>query len=115
MNNQLVDEITASQMRNDLPDFKSGDEIKVMVKIIEGNKRRIQTFQGVVIQVRGSKLSKTFTVRKVSGGIGVERTFNYHSPSIDSIEVVMRGKVRRNKLYYLRQRSGKSARIKRKL
>ncbi|MCD8204936.1 MAG: 50S ribosomal protein L19 [Coprobacillus sp.] len=115
MNNQLVDEITESQLRKDLPDFKSGDEIKVNVKIIEGNKRRIQTFQGVVIQVRGSKVSKTFTVRKVSSGVGVERTFNYNSPSIDSIEVVKRGKVRRNKLYYLRGRSGKSARIKQKL
>ncbi len=97
MNNQLV------------------DEIKVNVKIIEGNKRRIQTFQGVVIQVRGSKVSKTFTVRKISSGVGVERTFNYNSPSIDSIEVVKHGKVRRNKLYYLRGRSGKSARIKQKL
>ncbi|MCD8203546.1 MAG: 50S ribosomal protein L19 [Coprobacillus sp.] len=115
MNNQLVDEITESQLRKDLPDFKSGDEIKVNVKIIEGNKRRIQTFQGVVIQVRGSKVSKTFTVRKISSGVGVERTFNYNSPSIDSIEVVKHGKVRRNKLYYLRGRSGKSARIKQKL
>ncbi len=115
MNNQLVDEITKSQLRTDLPDFKSGDEIKVMVKIVEGNKRRIQTYQGVVIQVKGGGISKTFTVRKVSNGIGVERTFNYNSPSIDSIEVVQRGKVRRNKLYYLRGRSGKAARIKRKL
>ncbi|MCD8194709.1 MAG: 50S ribosomal protein L19 [Coprobacillus sp.] len=115
MNNQLVDEITKSQLRTDLPDFKSGDEIKVMVKIVEGNKRRIQTYQGVVIQVKGGGISKTFTVRKISNGIGVERTFNYNSPSIDSIEVVQRGKVRRNKLYYLRGRSGKAARIKRKL
>lgn len=115
MNLQLVDEITKSQMRTDLPKFKSGDEVRVSVKIIEGNKKRIQVFQGVVISVRGSKISETFTVRKMSSGIGVERTFPLHSPSIESIEVVRRGKVRRNKIHYLRQRSGKSARIKAKI
>lgn len=115
MNLQLVDEITKSQMRTDLPEFKSGDEVRVSVKIIEGNKKRIQVFQGVVISVRGSKISETFTVRKMSSGIGVERTFPLHSPSIESIEVVRRGKVRRNKIHYLRQRSGKSARIKAKI
>lgn len=115
MNLQLVDEITKSQMRTDLPEFKSGDEVRVSVKIIEGNKKRIQVFQGVVISIRGSKISETFTVRKMSSGIGVERTFPLHSPSIESIEVVRRGKVRRNKIHYLRQRSGKSARIKAKI
>lgn len=115
MNLQLVDEITKSQMRTDLPEFKSGDEVKVSVRIVEGNKKRIQVFQGVVISIRGSKLSETFTVRKMSYGIGVERTFPLHSPSIETIEVVKRGKVRRNKLHYLRTRSGKSARIKAKI
>lgn len=115
MNLKLVDEITKSQMRTDLPEFKSGDEVKVSVKIIEGSKKRIQAFQGVVISRRGSQISETFTVRKMSSGIGVERTFPLHSPSIESIEVVRRGKVRRNKIHYLRQRSGKSARIKAKI
>lgn len=115
VNNRLVDEITKSQIRTDLPEFSSGDEVKVSVKIIENNKKRIQVFQGVVISVRGSQVSKTFTVRKMSYGIGVERTFNLNSPSIDSIVVVRRGKVRRNKIHYLRERSGKSARIKAKI
>ena len=112
MNLKLVDEITKSQLRNDLPDFSSGDEIKVSVRIIEGNKQRIQNFQGVVISRRGGGVSATFTVRKMSSGIGVERTFPVHSPSIASIEVVRRGKVRRNKITYIRKRSGKAARIK---
>ena len=112
MNLKLVDEITKSQLRNDLPEFSSGDEIKVSVRIIEGNKQRIQNFQGVVISRRGGGISATFTVRKMSSGIGVERTFPVHSPSIASIEVIRRGKVRRNKITYIRQRSGKSARIK---
>ena len=112
MNLKLVDEITKSQLRNDLPQFSSGDEVKVSVRIIEGNKQRIQNFQGVVISRRGGGISATFTVRKMSSGIGVERTFPVHSPSIASIEVVRRGKVRRNKITYIRQRSGKSARIK---
>ena len=112
MNNRLVEEITASQLRTDLPEFKSGDEIKVSVRIIEGNKSRIQVFQGVVIQRRGGGVNATFTVRKVSSGIGVERTFPLHSPNIASIEVLRRGKVRRNKITYIRKRSGKAARIK---
>ena len=112
MNNKLVEEITASQLRSDLPEFKSGDEVKVAVRIIEGNKSRIQVFQGVVIQRRGGGVNATFTVRKVSSGIGVERTFLLHSPNIASIEVVRRGKVRRNKITYIRKRSGKAARIK---
>ena len=112
MNNRLVEEITASQLRSDLPEFKSGDEVKVSVRIIEGNKSRIQVFQGVVIQRRGGGVNATFTVRKVSSGIGVERTFPLHSPSIAGIEVLRKGKVRRNKITYIRKRSGKAARIK---
>ena len=112
MNNRLVEEITASQLRTDLPEFKSGDESKVSVRIIEGNKSRIQVFQGVVIMRRGGGVNATFTVRKVSSGIGVERTFPVHSPNIANIEVVRRGKVRRNKITYIRKRSGKAARIK---
>ena len=112
MNNRLVEEVTASQLRTDLPEFKSGDEIKVSVRIIEGNKSRIQVFQGVVIQRRGGGVNATFTVRKMSSGIGVERTFPLHSPSIAGIEVMRRGKVRRNKITYIRKRSGKAARIK---
>ena len=112
MNNKLVEEITASQLRSDLPEFKSGDEVKVAVRIIEGNKSRIQVFQGVVIQRRGGGVNATFTVRKMSSGIGVERTFPLHSPSIAGIEVLRRGKVRRNKITYIRKRSGKAARIK---
>jgi len=112
MNMKLVDEITKSQLRSDLPDFKSGDEVKVSVRIIEGNKQRIQNFQGVVVIRRGGGVSETFTVRKMSSGIGVERTFPLHSPNIASIEVLRKGKVRRNKITYIRNRSGKAARIK---
>ena len=112
MNNNLVNEITASQIRHDLPAFSSGDEIKVSVRIVEGNKSRIQNFQGVVISRRGGGVSETFTVRKMSSGVGVERTFPINSPSIASIVVVRRGKVRRNKITYIRKLSGKSARIK---
>ena len=112
MNNRLVEEITASQLRTDLPEFKSGDEVKVSVRIIEGAKSRIQVFQGVVIQRRGGGVNATFTVRKMSSGIGVERTFPVHSPNIAGIQVVRRGKVRRNKITYIRKRSGKAARIK---
>ena len=112
MNNRLVEEITASQLRTDLPEFKSGDEIKVSVRIVEGNKSRIQIFQGVVIQRRGGGVNATFTVRKMSSGIGVERTFPVHSPNIAGIQVLRRGKVRRNKITYIRKRSGKAARIK---
>jgi len=112
MNTNLVKEIEATQIRKDLPDFSSGDEIKVSVRIIEGDKHRIQNFQGVVICRRGGSVSETFTVRKMSSGIGVERTFPINSPSIAAIEVVRKGKVRRNKITYIRKLSGKSARIK---
>ena len=112
MNNQLVETITKSQIRTDLPKFVTGDTIKVSVRIVENGKQRIQVFQGVVIARRGSGVGETFIVRKISNGIGVERTFPLHSPSISKIEVVKKGKVRRNKIFYLRERSGKAARIK---
>ena len=112
MNNQLVDIIAKSQIRTDLPKFVTGDTIKVNVKIVENGKQRIQVFQGVVIARRGSGVSETFIVRKMSSGVGVERTFPVNSPVISSIEVLKHGKVRRKKIYYLRSRSGKSARLK---
>ena len=112
MNLNLVNEITKSQMRNDLPEIKAGMNIRVDVKIKEGNKERIQAFEGIVIKVQGSGIGETFTVRKLSSGVGVERTFPINSPLIDKITVIRVGKVRRAKLYYLRSRSGKSARIK---
>ncbi len=114
MNLGLVNEITNNQLKNDIPEFGSGDSVKVHVRIVEGNRERIQVFEGVVIKRQGSGISETYTVRKISNGVGVERTFPLHSPRVEKIEVVKRGKVRRNKLFYLRQRSGKSARIKEK-
>ncbi|MGI6644508.1 MAG: 50S ribosomal protein L19 [Bacilli bacterium] len=115
MSNKLVNEISASQLRTDLPKFASGDTVRVNVRIIEGNKQRIQAFEGVVIAVQGGGINKTFTVRKRSGTVGVERTFPLHSPVIASIEVLKVGKVRRNKIYYIRKRSGRKARIKEKI
>lgn len=112
MNLNLVNEITKSQMRTDLPEIKAGMTIRVDVKIKEGNKERIQAFEGIVIKVQGSGIGETFTVRKLSSGVGVERTFPINSPLIDKITIIRVGKVRRAKLYYLRSRSGKSARIK---
>ena len=114
MNLGIVKELTKKQLKTDIPEFGSGDTVKVFVKIIEGNRERVQMFEGVVIKRQGGGISETYTVRKISNGIGVERTFPLHSPKIDRIEVVKRGKVRRNKLFYLRERSGKSARIKEK-
>lgn len=107
-----LDEIDAASMRADIPDFRAGDTVKVHVRVVEGNKSRIQVFQGAVIRRQGSGLRETFTVRKVSYGVGVERTFPIHTPSIDHIEVAARGVVRRAKLYYLRERRGKAAKIK---
>ena len=112
MNTNLVNEITARQLKKDVPAFSSGDTVKVSVRIIENKKERIQVFQGVVMQRRCSGVSETFTVRKISSGIGVERTFPVNSPAIASIEVVKRGKVRRSRINYLRKLSGKAARIK---
>ncbi len=111
MNKQLVQQITATQIRHDLPEFEIGDTIKVMVTIRENNKERQQAFEGVVISIRGAGASKTFIVRKDSAGVGVERNFLINSPSIASIKVLKHGKVRRHKLYYLRARSGKAARL----
>lgn len=108
----LLKEITKSQLRNDIPEFGPGDTVKVHVWIREGNRERVQAFEGVVIQRKGGGVSETFTVRKVSSGIGVERNFQLHSPSIEKIERLKIGKVRRAKLFYLRGLSGKAARIK---
>ena len=108
----LVEKITKSQLRTDVPDFKSGDTVKVNVRIKEGQKTRIQAYEGVVVDRSNGGIGATFTVRKISNQIGVERKFPLHSPIIDHIEVVRHGKVRRNKLSYLRNRSGKAARLK---
>ena len=112
MNTNLVKEITARQLKKDVPEFKAGDTVSVSVRITENNKSRIQVFQGVVIKRCGSGVSETFTVRKISSGVGVERTFPVNSPVISKIELVKRGKVRRSRITYLRKRSGKAARIK---
>ncbi|MDO5080371.1 50S ribosomal protein L19 [Buchananella hordeovulneris] len=110
----IVDEIGQQSLRQDIPVFRAGDTLKVHVKVVEGNRSRIQVFQGVVIARRGAGVGETFTIRKVSFGVGVERTFPVHTPSIDHIEVVTRGDVRRAKLYYLRSLRGKAAKIKEK-
>ncbi len=109
---ELIREITKEQLRTDIPAFRPGDTVRVHVKVTEGNRERIQVFEGVVIKRRGGGISETFTVRKISYGVGVERTFPVHSPKIAKLEVVRRGKVRRAKLYYLRNLRGKAARIK---
>ena len=110
----VIEALEREQMRLDIPDFRSGDTVKVHAKIKEGDKERIQIFQGVVIRKRKGKMGATFTVRKVSYGIGVERIFPVHSPNIDKVEIVSRGKVRRGRLYYMRGLKGKAARIKEK-
>ena len=109
-----TDIIDRDSLREDIPDFRPGDTVKVHVRVVEGNRERTQVFQGVVIRRQGSGLHETFTVRKVSFGVGVERTFPVHSPILAKIEVVTRGDVRRAKLYYLRGRVGKAAKIKEK-
>ncbi|MCA9741180.1 MAG: 50S ribosomal protein L19 [Deferribacteres bacterium] len=106
-----IDAFTAAQLRTDLPDFKAGDTIAVHYKVLEGEKERLQTFQGVVLQRKGSGINSTFTVRKVSNGIGVERIFPLHSPNISGIDLLRMGRVRRAKIFYLRERKGKAARI----
>jgi large subunit ribosomal protein L19 len=111
----IIDEINAEQLTKDIPEFAPGDTIVVNVKVKEGNRERVQAFEGVCIAVRNRGLNSAFTVRKISHGTGVERVFQTHSPLIDSITVKRRGDVRRAKLYYLRGREGKSARIKEKL
>lgn len=111
---KLTDLIDADSLRSDIPDFAPGDELKVHVRVVEGNRERVQVFQGNVIARQGSGLSETFTVRKVSFQVGVERVFPLHSPIIAKIEVTRRGDVRRAKLYYLRDRVGKAAKIREK-
>jgi large subunit ribosomal protein L19 len=110
----ILDVIDAESLRDDIPSFQAGDTIKVHVKVVEGSRSRVQVFQGVCIRRAGAKLRETFTVRKVSFGVGVERTFPVHSPIVDKIELVSRGDVRRAKLYYLRGLRGKAAKIKEK-
>ncbi|MGE5604846.1 MAG: 50S ribosomal protein L19 [Bacteroidota bacterium] len=107
----IIDTIEREQLRANIPQFAPGDSVKVHVKVVEGGKERIQVYEGVVTRKSHGGLKETFTVRKISGGVGVERTFPVHSPMLDKIEVLRKGKVRRAKLYYLRERSGKSARI----
>ncbi|HVX70536.1 MAG TPA: 50S ribosomal protein L19 [Mycobacteriales bacterium] len=109
---QTLDAIDAASLRSDVPVFRPGDTVKVHVRVVEGNRTRVQVFQGVVIRRHGGGVRETFTVRKVSFGVGVERTFPVHSPIIDHLEVVTRGDVRRAKLYYLRELRGKKAKIK---
>jgi len=111
---KATDIIDNDQLRDDIPDFAPGDELKVHVRVVEGNKERVQVFQGNVIRRQGGGLQETYTVRKLSYGVGVERTFPLHAPTVTKIEVVKRGDVRRAKLYYLRDRVGKAAKIREK-
>jgi large subunit ribosomal protein L19 len=109
-----LDDIDQTSLRDDIPDFRAGDTIKVHVKVIEGSRSRVQVFQGVVIRRHGGGIGETYTVRKVSFGVGVERTFPLHTPVVEKVELVTRGDVRRAKLYYLRELRGKAAKIKEK-
>ncbi len=108
----ILDKIDQEQMRYDHPDFRPGDNVKVHIRIIEGTKERVQVFQGVVLKKKRGAMNATFTVRKVSHGVGVEKTFALHSPRLEKIEVVTKGRVRRSRLFYLRERRGKAARIR---
>ncbi len=110
--NEIIRSLEREQLRQDIPDFRVGDTVRVYVKVVEGSRERLQAFEGVVIARRNGSVRETFTVRRVSYGIGVERTFPLHSPRVDHVEVIRRGKVRRAKLYYLRDLSGKAAKIK---
>ncbi len=110
--NEIIRSIEAKQIRSDLPRFDVGDTVRVWVKVVEGNRERLQAFEGTVIAKRNGGIRETFTVRRVSYGIGVERTFPIHSPRVDHVDVIRHGKVRRAKLYYLRDRQGKAAKIK---
>ena len=110
--NEIIRSIENAQLRTDIPKFNIGDTVKVQVKVVEGNRERLQAFEGVVIARRNGSCRETFTVRRTSYGVGVERTFPLHSPRVDSITVTRKGKVRRAKLYYLRERSGKAAKVK---
>ena len=109
---EIIRSIEKAQLRTDLPQFGIGDTVRVFVKVVEGSRERLQAFEGTVMAKRNGGIRETFTVRRVSYGIGVERTFPLHSPRVDHIEVIRRGKVRRAKLYYLRERSGKAAKVK---
>ncbi|WP_228856503.1 50S ribosomal protein L19 [Desulfomarina profundi] len=108
----IIEKINQEQMRQDIPEFRPGDTVKVHIRIIEGNKERVQIFQGVVIKRKRGSMDASYTVRKISHGVGVEKTFAVHNPRIEKIEVVTRGRVRRSRLYYLRERKGKAARIR---
>ena len=112
MNLRLVEEVTKGQLKEDRPEVRPGYLVRVDVRIQEGNKSRVQAFEGTVIRVQGSGIGETFTVRKVSSGVGVERTFPMHSPIVENVTVIRKGKVRRARLYYLRGRTGKAARLK---
>lgn len=110
--NPLISEITKEQLRSDIPDFRPGDTLRVHAKVVEGTRERIQIFEGVCIKRQGQGISETYTVRKISNGVGVERTFPVHTPRVETIDVVRQGRVRRAKLYYIRDRHGKAARIR---
>jgi large subunit ribosomal protein L19 len=110
--NEIIRSIEAKQIRSDMPQFNVGDTVRVWVKVVEGNRERLQAFEGTVIAKRNGGVRETFTVRRVSYGIGVERTFPIHSPRVDHVDMIRRGKVRRAKLYYLHERQGKAAKIK---
>lgn len=109
--NQLIEKITNDQLRTDIPDFRPGDTVRIHARVVEGTRERIQLFEGVVIKRHGSGISETYTVRKISNGVGVERTFPLHTPRVAAIDIVRQGRVRRAKLYYLRELHGKAARI----
>ena len=111
----IIRELEKEQLRSDLPKLEIGDTVRVYVKVVEGNRERLQNFEGIVIKMQGGVILKTFTFRRISYGVGVERTFPYHSPRIGSIEVIRHGVVRRAKLYYLRERTGKAAKIKERI
>ena len=109
---KVIEKITSAQLHSDIPEFRPGDTVRVHAKVVEGSRERIQIFEGLVIKRRGAGISETYTVRKISNGVGVERTFPVHTPRVAKIEVVRKGRVRRAKLYYIRALSGKAARIK---
>lgn len=110
--NALLEKLVADQLRTDIPEFRAGDSVRVYARIVEGSRERVQMFEGVVIKRKGTGIQATYTVRKISNGVGVERTFPLHSPRVDKIEVTRHGRVRRAKLYYLRALHGKAARIR---
>jgi len=110
----IIKNIENEQMQDDIPEFNSGDTVRVMIRVVEGGNERLQAFEGTVLKRQGTGVSETFTLRKISHGVGVERTFPLHSPNLESIEVIRRGDVNRSKLYYLRERQGKKSRVKEK-